>query len=99
MLQHKQGQVKAEQRFVPRPRRLTSRGRGSQERVVVDDELQRLVRLRETRVQLGVAALGGGKLAAKLRCEFHVSVVQLGLGKRCRIGTSSNDRVQCGGTW
>ena len=66
---------------------------------MVDDELQRVVRLRETLEQLGVAALGGGKLAAKLRCEFHVSVVQLGSGKRCRIGISSKNRVHCGGTW
>ena len=38
-----------------------------------------------------IAALGGGKLAAKLRCEFHVFVVQLGLRQRCRISISSND--------
>jgi hypothetical protein len=37
---------------------------------MVDDELQRVVRLQETRGQLGIAVLGGGKLAAKLRCEF-----------------------------
>jgi hypothetical protein len=92
-----QGQVEMQQRFVPRPRRLTSRGRGSQERVVVDDELQRVVRQRETRGQLGIPELGGGKLAAKLRCEFQVPVVQLGSSKRCRISISSDDRVQCGG--
>ena len=58
---------------------------------MVDDELQRVVRLRETRGQLGIAALGGGKLAAKLRCEFHVPVIQLGLHQQFKISISSND--------
>ena len=60
-----------------------------------NDELQSVVCIRQIRSQLRIAAFGGGKLAAKLRCELDVAVVQLSKTHCLRFDNIwRNDRIR-----
>ncbi len=58
------------------------------------DELQSVVRIRKIGRQLRIAAFGGSKLVAKLRCELNVAVVQLSTAHCLRFDNIwRNDRI------
>ncbi len=79
-----QGQVKAQQRLVPRPRRL--KVRRLQKRIVGNNALQQLAGVFEGLQQLCIASLCSCKLFAKIKRKIYTAVVHLGCRQRLRCG-------------